>query len=119
MKPTLIVLFILFSTLSFAQEKDSSVPYFSCQIIEKPFIIKNGIESDKMELYLRCSMDDFFIKFCESGVTGESIEAYLDKGIMVDFEIREGSWDICEDDYENAQSRIGHYAVIHHILERD
>lgn len=119
MKPTLTAFFILFSISSFAQEKDSSVAYFSCQIIEKPFIIKNGIESDKMELYLRCSMDDFFIKFCESEVTRESIEAYLDKGIMVDVEIREGSWDICEDDYEHAQSRIGHYALIHHILERD
>ena len=102
-----------------SQEKDPNVPYFSCQVIEKPFIIKNGVESDKMEYYLRCSVDDYFIKFCESNVTREEIAEYVGKGIMVDVEILEGSWDICSDDYEYAQSRIGYYAVIHQILKRD
>lgn len=111
---------LIFSTYNcFSQEKDPNVPYFSCQVIEKPFVIKNGVESDRMEYYLRCSVDDYFIKFCESSVSRKEIEEYVGKGIMVDVEIREGSWDICSGDLEYAQSRIGYYAVIHQILERE
>lgn len=119
MRLTLIFILIFSSLTCFCQEKDPDVAYFSCQIIEKPFINKIGSASDRTELYLRCSMDDFFIKFCESDVTMDDIQKYVNAPIMVDVEIKDGNWDICPEDPDYAQSRVGAYAVIHEILERD
>ena len=87
----------------------------TCQLIEKPFIIKNGVESDIMELYLRCSVQDYFIKVCESNVTVNELRKYLNKGITVEMQIKEGKLDKCEGDGE-VQSRIGIYVTISEII---
>lgn len=84
----------------------------SCQLIEKEFINKGGKVQEYKELYLRCSVQDYFIKFCESNVTSMELEPYLNSGITVKMEIREGRWDHCEGDPDYAQSRIGKYVVI-------
>lgn len=84
------------------------------QLIEKPFIIKNGVESNVMELYLRCSIQDYYIKLCESDVSAKELRKYLDKGITVTMEIKEGEWDRCEEDFE-VQSRVGTYVTISSI----
>jgi len=86
----------------------------TCQLIEKPFIIKNGVESDIMELYLRCSVQDYFIKLCESDVTAKELREYLNEGITVEMEIIDGEWDRCEGDGQ-VQSRIGTYVTIKSI----
>lgn len=86
----------------------------TCQLIEKAFVIKNGVESDVMELYLRCSIQDYFIKLCESDVSAKELRKYLDKGITVEMEIKEGLWDKCEGDPE-VQSRMGAYVTISKI----
>lgn len=92
--------------------KDGSV---SCQLIEKNFVGKNGVDTDVKELYLRCSVQDYFIKLCESNVSRADLEAYLDKGITVIMEIKEGEWDHCGEEYE-IQSRTGTYCVITSIV---
>jgi len=83
----------------------------TCQLTEKPFIIKNGVESDIMELYLRCSVQDYFIKLCESDVTAEELKKHLNDGITVEMEIKDGEWDKCQGDAQ-MQSRIGTYVTI-------
>ena len=96
-------------------------------IVSKNFIMKNGKSTDKVEYYLRASVQDYFIKFCESKVSKETLESYLkqadlpdimgDKVVSLEVEIiREGSWDICESSLENQQkSRIGDYIIVHSI----
>lgn len=88
-----------------------------CQVVSKAFIKKNGQPADREELYLRCSVQDYFIKFCESEVSKEALTPFIDEGISVEMEVREGEWDICPDDPPQMQSRIGRYAVILKILE--
>ncbi len=90
-----------------------------CVLIKKPFISKNGKTTDQYEWYLRCSVQDYFIKLCEGKVKASDLEPYLNKGIAVRMEVRDGNWDICKGDPEYAQSRIGRYAVILKIEKKE
>ena len=88
------------------------------QLIEKGFTNKVGKSGGFSELYLRCSVQDYFIKLCECEVYKKDLLPYLDKGISVKANIVEfGEWDICPGDNKNMQSRIGSYIVIHEILD--
>ncbi len=95
----------------------------SAPIVKKPFINKVGKASDFDEYYVQRSIQDYFIKFCESSITKEDLEKALDaqddmiKTLTIQAEIREGEWDVCPDDPEHMQSRIGEYIVIHKIVE--
>lgn len=91
--------------------------YTTCQLVEKEFINKGGKITEYKELYLRCSIQDYFIKICEGKVTLKELEKYIDKGITVEMEIKDGMWDHCNEDPAYAQSRMGTYVVIHKIIE--
>ncbi len=96
--------------------KDPLNPYTTCQLIGKEFVNKAGKMGNFSEYYLRCSVDDYFIKLCESSIKVSDLEPYLNKGITVEMEVKEGLWDHCSNDPAYAQSRIGKYAVIHKII---
>ena len=90
----------------------------SAPIVSKPFVNKVGKASDFEEYYIQRSVQDYFIKFCESNVTKEELEKKLDeqgssliKSLTMEVEFREGEWDQCDEDYQ-VQSRIGKYVVI-------
>jgi hypothetical protein len=92
----------------------------SVEVVKKQFVNKAGKSSDIYEYYLRRSIQDYFIKFCESKVSSEDIDAYLEKQkdrfiqtINVEVEFRDGEWDNCGDGEQ--QSRVGEYVVIHKI----
>lgn len=97
--------------------KDPNAKYTTCVLVEKSFINKGGKMGDFTELYLQCSVQDYFIKICAGEVTTDELRKYLNQGITVDMEIKEGLWDICNDDPAYAQSRMGTYVVIHKIIE--
>ena len=84
-----------------------------CLLIEEAFEKKNGVSTGHMELYIRCSVQDYFIKFCESEVTSEDVAKYVGQSVEVTYEIRAGNWDICKTDPQEMQSRIGNYAVVY------
>jgi len=90
-------------------------------VVAKNFIKKNGQSASHTEMYIQRSIQDYFIKFCESKITREDLEKHLSgKGFIktatLEVEFREGSWDICDNNLEQ-QSRIGEYVVIHRIIE--
>jgi len=87
----------------------------SCLLVEKGFVNKRMKASGYKEYFLRCSVQDYFIKFCESEVSKKSLEPLLDKGIEVDMEIFQGEWDSCPSDSFPVQSRTGYYAVIKNV----
>ena len=87
----------------------------SCLLIEKEFVNKKMKASGYKEYYLRCSVQDYFIKFCESSVTKKTLEPLLNQGIGVDMEIFQGEWDSCPSDSFPVQSRTGYYAVIKNV----
>lgn len=90
-------------------------------IVSKSFVKKNGQPTGHSELYLQRSIQDYYIKFCESSVTRKELENYLDsldeliKVAQLEVEFRDGYWDICDDNYMQ-QSRVGEYVVIHRII---
>lgn len=100
----------------FALNLQEDTMMVGCLVVEKEFIKKNNEPGGYKELYLRCSVDDYFIKLCESKVTRKELEAYIDQGISARIVLRDGEWDICEGD-PVMQSRIGTYAAILEIEE--
>ncbi|CAG0951353.1 MAG: hypothetical protein HND27_02435 [Bacteroidetes bacterium] len=99
------------------REKDPNNPYTACELIEIAFENKIGKIQPYKEYYLRCSMQDYFIKLCESSVKSDELKPFLNKGITVEMEIREGLWDKCNSDFEQVQSRTGKYVVIKRIIK--
>jgi hypothetical protein len=92
-------------------------------LVLKSFVKKSGERTDLKEWYIQRSIQDYFIKFCESKVTRQELEAYLAehggplKTAKLEVEFREGNWDIC-DDNELMQSRVGAYVVIYRIVQQ-
>lgn len=125
MKNLLLLFIITLSFFSCKETKDvidikkknlNQTESITCQLIEKDFTHKGGKLTEFKELHLRCSIQDYFIKICESNVTHEELMLYLNKGIEVEIEIKEGLLDHCESIPEYAQSRIGTYVIIKKIL---
>ncbi|MBC8756458.1 hypothetical protein H2O64_17420 [Kordia sp. YSTF-M3] len=73
-------------------------------------------------MYIRRSIQDYYIKFCESKISSEDLENYLStmdteiKVATLEVEFLDGYWDICDGDFEQ-QSRISSYVIIHRIVE--
>ena len=94
----------------------------SAPVVTKNFVKKNGEVTDHREYYLQRSIQDYFIKFCESDVSRDTLEEHLAqqdgniKTVTVEVEFREGAWDQC-DNQEMVQSRMGDYVVIYKILK--
>jgi len=105
------------STSTELRVKDPNLPYTICALIEKEFVNKGGKITDYKELYLQCSIQDYFIKICESNVTLEELKPYINSGIKIKMEIKEGMWDHCSDDPAYAQSRMGTYVIIKEIVK--
>lgn len=81
---------------------------------------KGKINNDIQEYYLRCSADDYFIKFCECKVSKDDIIAHFNSQklinpIAVKAKILSGEWDSC-DTTERVQSRTGKYVQILEIV---
>ena len=98
--------------------KSNATPGTSCLLVEKISFSKKKTPLNSGELYLRCSIQDYFIKFCESNVTKEDLVPFINQGITVEMEVRNGEWDRCPNDPEYIQSRIGTYAIIHKVLSK-
>jgi hypothetical protein len=89
------------------------------QIVKKEVLNNEGNSTGVYEYYLRCSVQDYFIKFCESSVTTADIDALkLSEfdAISVKAEIKDGALDLCPDEPIESVSRIGKYVVIYEIL---
>ena len=102
--------------------KNEKLDTISAPVVKKAFINKGGKASGGSDYYVQRSIQDYFIKFCESKVSRTALEQELAKQsgmiktIKMIVSIREGEWDRCPGQGE-VQSRIGNYMVIHEILE--
>ena len=102
--------------VKYSENQSGSQKTITAPIVEKHFYNKIGEKMDQTEYYIQQSVQDYFIKFCESKVTREQLEAAITKigspikALTLKIEIREGEWDRCEN--HPAQSRVGAYAII-------
>lgn len=95
----------------------------STPVVTKKFVKKNGEVTQKKEFYIRRSIQDYFIKFCESQISYQDLENHLKKVnglikvVALEIEFRNGDWDNCDSNLE-LQSRIGEYVIVHKIITK-
>lgn len=105
-----------------AESSENGKLIISAPVVTHNFVQKNGVQTDRKEYYLELSVQDYFIKFCESQVSKEEVESYLAKqngtikSIKVEMEYRNGLWDVCKGN-EPEQSRSGPYVVLYQIIK--
>jgi len=115
---TIIILFLLIGCKNTSKtNKNINSKTTTYQLIEKEFTHKGGKFTEYKELYLSCSIQDYFIKICESNVTSEQLTPYMNKSIQVEIEIKDGFLDHCDEIPEYAQSRTGTYVIIKKIIK--
>ncbi len=90
---------------------------YTGQVIEKTGLNKAGKPLANDDLYLRLSMGDFFIKFCESSISREDLKDKVDQYITVIGELKKGEWDSCPGDSQPVQSRVGEYFIITGLMD--
>ena len=78
----------------------------ACILIEKSTRDDNWNIKEGKDFYLRCSVQDYFIKFDESDVKKEDIAHRLNTPVTATFEIVEGYWDDCEKDRKGVYARL-------------
>lgn len=124
MQPKLIVIATLFllPVTSCLPKKDThqsaekNQTTMTGKIISQSFVNKVGKEiSTIQDLYFETSGETYFIKFMDSNISFEEAEKLLDQTITIEGEIRDGMWDVPDDNPEYAQSRTGEYIVIFSI----
>jgi len=85
-------------------------------LIQKKYADLSGKRFDENEWYLRCSVQDYFIKFCESEISKKEIDnLYVGEfeAITIEVKIKNGNWDDCTDKLKN---RNGKYIILHKII---
>lgn len=82
------------------------------EIVEHQFLKKNGEPEDFTELYFRASVQDYFIKFCESNVKKEDLTPFIGQVVRIEAQILNGNWDSCSEDEHDVQSRVGAYIIL-------
>ncbi len=105
-------------------KSENNTEIISAPIVYKSFVKKNGEETTEKEMYLQRSIQDYFIKFCESNVTQRQLETYLRdhrkndlvQTVSLEVTFKKGEWDACDED-QSVQSRVGEYIIIHKIIE--
>ena len=115
---SIVIIFSCRTSKEKIMQKNENHQILNGQVIKKEFINKAGKSLGYYEYYLRCSIQDYFIKFCESDVTKTEIDTLnLSEfdAVSVEAEIKDGNWDICPNDPQNIQSRIGRYVVIYKL----
>lgn len=125
MLPKIIISFILVLLVGIscstpeAQEKSTTETQKNTmkgKIVTKSFVNKGGKEIPTFkDLYFETEKESYFIKFMDSKITYEDAKKYVDQWVEIEGEVREGMWDVSDDDPGYAQSRTGYYVVIFSI----
>ncbi len=96
------------------------------KIISSPVVYKNRIIKGEVQetgdYYIQRSIQDYFIKFCESKVSIDELEKYLTdqesmiKVVKAEVEFHNGEWDSCDEEAKVA-SRTGEYVVLLRLID--
>jgi hypothetical protein len=113
-------------TISTLEKKADSISLDKTTLLTSPIIIKNFVKKNgevttRKEFYVRSSIQDYYIKFCESNISRDELETHLSKItddlpiLTLEVTFRDGLWDSCDAGQEQ-QSRTGTYLSIHRIV---
>lgn len=88
------------------------------KITSETFVNKGGKEiSTIQDLYFDSDGSTYFIKFMASNISYEEALELIDQPIEIEGELRDGMWDIPDENPAYAQSRGGLYLVILKVLD--
>lgn len=86
------------------------------KIISETFVNKGGKEISTIhDLFFETDQGTYFIKFMDSNISYEEAAALINQSVTIEGEIRDGFWDVPDDNPQYAQSRTGPYLVINKI----
>ena len=98
-------------------------------IVSAPIVLKGGDgaigiggNTEKKDMYVQQSVQDYYIKFCESTVTREEMEKALKKEkdlikvLKLEIEYKDGNMDVCPQDPRSIAGRKGRYVIVHRIV---
>ena len=111
------------SGLKTPDEKTERGTYIiTAPIVYKSAMSKRNVDMEFKDVYIQRSIQDYYIKFCESMISRAELEEHMNKisgdikALTLEVQFREGEWDICEGD-PMMQSRIGQYVIIYRVVE--
>ena len=90
---------------------------YKCLLIEKELIDEQNNSKQYKALYLRCSVQDYFIQICEGRVTQEQLKPYINKGIEVELQIKQGMIAPCFGNIDPTEKIIQNYVVINKLIK--
>lgn len=123
----ILILISLFSLLSFfscsvpkdqetKKESQTADNTMKGKIISETFVNKGGKEISTIhDLFFETDQNTYFIKFMDSNISYEEAAALINQSVTIEGEIRDGFWDVPDDNPQYAQSRTGPYLVISKI----
>lgn len=97
----------------------------TAEIVTNDFEIPPSVtNTEKLQDYfIRRSVQDYFIKFCEGNVTVNELDAALSKqksnikNLKMEVAFKEGMWDVCDEKEAHQQSRDGKYVILLKIFD--
>ncbi len=116
------------------QKTDSGTSIITAEIVTHSFIEPPSVKDTENpgqkvyvkkldDYFVRLSVQDYFIKFCEGSVTINELDAALSrqkaeiKTLKMEVSFKKGSWDICHEPEHHQQTREGKYIVLWKIIE--
>ena len=96
------------------QETNNQLNFQYSGVIEKRFYkdINNKIDKNKFDYFLVTDEKAYYIKLTESNIKAENLEMMLGAKVKVDVYIRQGAWDVQNEDYLSKPTRFGEYIAI-------
>jgi len=104
------------------EKTDRGTYIITAPIVYKHAMNKRNVDMEFKDVYIQRSIQDYYIKFCESMINRNELERHLNKisgdikALTLEVQFREGEWDICEGD-PMKQSRIGQYVIVYRVIE--
>jgi len=96
------------------QETNNEVNIQLTGTIEKRFYqdINGKKDKNKTDYFLVTDNKAYYIKVSESNTKAENLQLMLGSKVKVDVYLRQGAWDVQNNDYLNKPTRFGEYIAI-------
>lgn len=109
-----IALIVIFNACTLFKTNHNKDQIMTGVIEQKTFVNKVGKEiNDIQDLYFKSTDGTtYFIKLLNSNISYEQAIAILGQNISAEIEVKEGMWDVPDDNPLYAQSRTGQYILI-------
>ena len=110
----IIILVVVINSCTLLKNKNNKDEIMTGVIEQKTFVNKGGKEiNTTQDLYFKSNDGNtYFIKFLNSNISYEQAKSILGQPISAEIEIKDGMWDVSDENPQESQSRTGLYILI-------